>query len=58
MELWQASISICAGIITIVTLLEKFGITHRFKKLDTDFNEFRKLIAQVADIQKKQQEFE
>lgn len=44
-------VSICAGVITIVTVFEKLGVTKRFKKVDADFIELKKLPAQVADIQ-------
>ncbi len=52
MEIWQAIISICAGIITLVTVLEKLGIIHRVKKVDKEFTELKCLPAQVAGIQK------
>lgn len=43
MELWQTIISICAGIITIVTVLEKLGISKRVSKIDNEFNSLKKL---------------
>lgn len=51
MELWQTIISICAGIITIVTVLEKLGISKRFSKVDRDFNSLKQLPDQVKVIQ-------
>ena len=51
MEIWQIIVSVCAGLITIFTLLEKLGVTGRVKKVDSDFTELKKLPAQVASIQ-------
>jgi biopolymer transport protein ExbB/TolQ len=51
MELWQTIISICAGIITIVTVLEKLGINKRVSKIDNEFNSLKKLPDQVKGIQ-------
>ena len=51
MELWQTIISICAGIITIVTVLEKLGISKRVSKIDNEFNSLKKLPDQVKGIQ-------
>lgn len=57
MVLWQLIISTCAGIITIITVLEKLGIITKIKKVDTDSTELKKLITQVTEIYKSQQEF-
>ena len=51
MELWQTIISICAGIITIVTVLEKLGISKRVSKIDKEFNSLKQLPDQVKGIQ-------
>lgn len=51
MELWQTIVSICAGIITIVTVLEKLGILKRFSKVDQEFNSLKQLPNQVKSIQ-------
>ena len=51
MELWQTIVSICAGIITIVTVLEKLGINKRVSKIDNEFNSLKKLPDQVKGIQ-------
>lgn len=51
MEIWQMVVSICAGIVTIVTVFEKLGITKRVKKVDKDFSELKTLPAQVKSIQ-------
>lgn len=52
METWQAFISICAGIITVITVLEKLGILKKVKRVDNDFTELKRLPAQVEEIQK------
>ena len=57
MEIWQLMISICAGIITIITVLEKLGVIQKVKKIDTEFDELKKLPSQVADIQKNLYDF-
>ena len=57
METWQLIVTICAGIITIVSLFEKLGVTNKLKKVDLDFNELKKLNYQFADIIQKQEEF-
>ena len=57
MEVWQMVISVCAGIITILTVLEKLGITNKLKKADADFGELRKLLDQIAEIQQQQYAF-
>ena len=57
MELWQLIVSISAGIITIITVFEKLGVTSKVKKLDLEFNELKKLNNIVLDINKNQQEF-
>ena len=51
MELWQTIVSICAGIITIVTVLEELGISKRVSKIDNEFNSLKKLPDQVKGIQ-------
>lgn len=53
MELWQTIVSICAGVITIVTVLEKLGILKRFSKVDQEFNSLKQLPNQVKSIQEE-----
>lgn len=53
MELWQTIISICAGVITIVTVLEKLGISKRVSKIDNEFNSLKQLPNQVKNIQEE-----
>lgn len=57
MELWQIIVATCAGVVTILTAFEKLGVTNKLKKVDMEFNEMRKLIANVAEIIRSQQEF-
>lgn len=57
METWQLIVSICAGTVTILTVLEKLGITGRLKNVNNDSNELKKLTVHMADINKSQQEF-
>lgn len=57
MELWQLIVSICAGIITLLTALEKLGVTGSLKKIERDFTELKKLNVQMADMNNKQEEF-
>lgn len=57
MDTWQIVIASCAGFVTILTLLEKLGVTSRLKKADTDFNEMRKMVNNLTEINKHQQEF-
>ena len=53
MELWQTIVSVCAGIITIVTVLEKLGILKRFSKVDQEFNSLKQLPGHVKNIQEE-----
>lgn len=57
MELWQLIISICAGVITIITVFEKLGVTNKIKKMDLEFTELKKLNTTILDINLNQKEF-
>lgn len=57
MEFYQIAVTTCAGIITIITLLEKLGLTARVKKVDSDFNEMRKTLSVIPTMDKQQKEF-
>lgn len=57
MDTWQIVVGTCAGFITILTVFEKLGITGKLKRADTDLNELRKIIANISEINKNQQEF-
>ena len=52
MTVWQTFVTICAGIITIVTVLEKLGILGKLKSTTTDFDRMKEVIIMVNDIQK------
>ena len=57
MAVWQLVVSICAGVITLITVLEKLGITGGIKKIEREFTELKKLGLHIADININQQEF-
>lgn len=57
MEVWQLIVSICAGIITIITVFDKIGVTGGLKKLDREFSELKKLTVHITSINTNQQEF-
>ena len=50
METWQIIISICAGIITIMTFFDKLGLTKAVKKIDKDFKELNTLNEQIKSM--------
>ena len=50
METWQLIISICAGLITIMTFFDKVGLTKSVKKVDSDFKELKGLPEQINDL--------
>ena len=54
---WQLFVSICAGVVTVINVLEKLGIITRIKRVEADSNELKKLVAQITDIQENQQQF-
>ena len=49
---WQAFVSLCAGIITVVTVLEKVGIVGKMKKIDTDLDQVKETAETVESIYK------
>ena len=57
MVTWQLIVSISAGIVTLVTVFEKLGIIGKFKKVDKEFNELKKLTSNLSNIMIQQQEF-
>lgn len=57
METWQLIVSICAGVITIITVFDKLGVTGSIKKLDREFNELKELTSHISDINNHQREF-
>ena len=56
-EAYQLVVTACAGVITIITLLEKLGLTARVKKIDNEFNEMRKMLSTIPKINETQKEF-
>lgn len=57
MNTYQVVVTVCAGIITIFTLLEKLGLTARIKKIDSDFDEMRMMSKHISNINEFQKEF-
>ena len=57
MATYQIVVSLCAGIITIITLMEKLGLTARVKKIDAEFSEMRKMLSNIPEINQLQQDF-
>lgn len=56
MDTWQVIIGTCAGFITILTVFDKLGITNKLKRADTDLNEVRKIVKNIAELTTQQQE--
>ena len=56
MDIWQIVVASAAGFVTLFTLFEKLGVTNKLKKVDTDFNEMRKMLANLHEINKSQQD--
>ena len=50
MEVWQLIISVCAGLITIMTFLDKVGLTKSIKKVDCEFKELKRLPEQIKNL--------
>lgn len=50
MEVWQIVVSFCAGLITVISFLDKIGVVHKVKKVDTDFKGLKGLPEQIRII--------
>lgn len=50
METWQLIVSVCAGLITIMTFFDKVGLTKSVKKADSDFKELKGLPEQINNL--------
>ena len=50
METWQLIISVCAGLITIMTFFDKVGLTKSAKKVDCEFKELKRLPEQIKNL--------
>lgn len=56
MDTWQIIVSTCAGLITILTVSDKLGITGKLKKADTGLNEIEKIVKNITDFSTQQQQ--
>jgi len=50
METWQLIVSVCAGVITVITFLDKVGITKTVKQADSDLKDVKNLLVNVAKM--------
>lgn len=50
METWQLFISVCAGVITLLTLFEKIRGTKSFKQLDAALATLQKVPSEIAAL--------
>ena len=51
METWQLFISVCAGVITLLTLFEKIRGTKSFKQLDAALATLQKVPSEIQALQ-------
>ena len=56
MDTWQIIVSTCAGLITILTVSDKLGITGKLKKADMGINEVEKIVKNIAEFGIQQQQ--
>ena len=56
MDTWQILVSVCAGLLTILTVSDKLGITGKLKKADMGINEVEKIIKNITEISNQQQQ--
>ena len=56
MDTWQIIVSTCAGLITILTVSDKLGITGKLKKADTGLNEIEKIVKNITEFNNQQQQ--
>ena len=56
MDTWQIIVSACAGLLTILTVSDKLGITGKLKKADMGINEVEKIIKNITEISNQQQQ--
>lgn len=56
MDTWQIIVSTCAGLITILTVSDKLGITGKLKKADMGINEVEKIVKTIAEFSNQQQQ--
>ena len=55
MDTWQIIVSTCAGLVTILTVSDKLGITGKLKKADTGLNEIEKIVKNITEVNDQQQ---
>ena len=56
MDTWQIIVSTCAGLVTILTVSDKLGITGKLKKADTGLNEIEKIVKNITEFNDQQQQ--
>ena len=56
MDTWQIIVSTCAGLITILTVSDKLGITGKLKKADMGINEVEKIVKNITEFSNQQQQ--
>ena len=54
MATWEIIVTTCAGLITILTVSDKLGITGKLKKADTGLNEIEKILKNITDFSTQQ----
>ena len=55
MDTWQIIVSTCAGLVTILTVSDKLGITGKLKKADAGLNEIEKIVKNITEVNDQQQ---
>ena len=50
MEIWQLIVSVCAGMVTVLTLLDKIGVFKRIKQAVVAFNSATTLKEQLDEL--------
>ena len=55
MDTWQIIVSTCAGLLTILSVSDKLGITGKLKKADMGINEVEKIVKNIAEFNNQQQ---
>lgn len=52
MEVWQLIVSSCAGIITLLTFLEKIGLTKTAKRMKDDHQQLTEHLEEFTEVEK------
>lgn len=50
MQTWQMFVTICAGIITVITLLDKLGVTKQVKQFNKNSQELEDIANAVGEV--------